>query len=120
MADEILDSFIDELDVAEDMVGRDELLDSLGSRRALQAAYLAWRESRDVRSMTSRPTFYRWRSELLAAGGPDLSIPYSAACEFAPKQIRVREVMRAQVCGVPYLAEEFGLLWVPEPCEVAS
>jgi II/X family phage/plasmid replication protein len=117
MAGEILDTFIDELQVADDMLGHDAVLDALGSRRALQAAYLAWREGRDVRAMTSRRTFYRWRSELLAAGGPDLLAPYSEAVDLSRRRICVRETLRSEICVVPEWAELFGLLYVPVPLQ---
>ena len=73
-------------------------LDDLPGR--LQLAYDAWKAGRDLRATLSRPTFYRYRSELLKHGidiavkqerqGPDLS-----------NVVPLRTVLHAYPIGVP-------------------
>jgi hypothetical protein len=41
----------------------------------LQGALSLWREGRDLRGIYSRPTFYRYRAEILKLAGIDISIP---------------------------------------------
>ncbi len=54
------------VEVAEETMVSAEVLEGLPGR--LQLTYNAWREGHDLRAMLSRPTFYRYRAELLKYG----------------------------------------------------
>lgn len=83
----------------------DEILDSLPSR--LRMAYLAWFHGEDLRQSLSRPTFYRYRTQLKKY---DIDIGIKQDKENKNNVIPLIRVLEAQPVGIPEWAYEQGLV----------
>lgn len=76
---------------------------------ALRGAYALWQEGHDLRKVYSRPTFYRYRSQLLAHG-IDISIQQQGRPDNVVPLVRVLEAVPA---SIPDWAEGTGLYFEP-------
>lgn len=83
----------------------DEILNSLPSR--LRMAYLAWFHGEDLRQSLSRPTFYRYRTQLKKY---DIDIGIKQDKENKNNVIPLIRVLEAQPVGIPEWAYEQGLV----------
>jgi II/X family phage/plasmid replication protein len=83
---------------------KDDVLDDLPCR--LRLTYQAWLNGDDMKALLSRPTFYRYRSQLLKFG-VDISTK-------SPKEksnvIPLIRVLEAKPVGIPDWAYEKGLV----------
>lgn len=70
-ASEVHHSHLEKLQISDTTMLDSDKLEGLPSR--LQAAYQLWKDGHDLRVMFPRPTFYRYRSQLLAHG-VDISV----------------------------------------------
>jgi len=87
-----------------DMNGSDvkpQDLDSLPPR--LQMAYAAWQKGMDLKTIHSKPTFYRYRSALLDALGVDIAIPRSQ--EPTAHIVPIKRVIELEPAGRPEFAD---------------
>jgi II/X family phage/plasmid replication protein len=66
MVEQLMSIYVGGIELNDTMKLNEELAGELPGR--LVAVYEAWRAGRDIRSMYSRPTFYRYRSQLLKHG----------------------------------------------------
>lgn len=73
-------------------------LDDLPGR--LQVVYQAWKDGHDLRAMLKRPTFYRYRSQLLVHG-VDIAVKQTRSNSDHPNVIPLRTVLHAYPVGVP-------------------
>lgn len=73
-------------------------LDGLPGR--LNLAYLAWKEGHDLRATLSRPTFYRYRLELLKHG-VDIAVKQERTGQDMTNVVPLRTVLHAYPVGVP-------------------
>jgi II/X family phage/plasmid replication protein len=89
-------------------------LDALPGR--LKAAYQLWKEGHDLREMYPRPTFYRYRSELLKQG-IDIAVKQERR-EEASNVIPLRVVLVAKPATIPDWAMGTPLYF--EPAAVAA
>lgn len=90
----------------------DQLEFNLGDRefdvdtlpRQLRTTYVAWTTGADVRNLLSRRTFFRYRKQLLALAGIDISVPppIQPTAEIIP----LRRVIEVRPCGRPDWADE--------------
>ena len=69
----------------------------------LQMAYAAWRDGMDLQAMHARPTFYRYRREILDTLGVDIAIPRSKVptAEIVP----IKRVVELVPAGRPHFAD---------------
>jgi len=67
----------------------------------LQLTYESWKSGKDLRSILSRPTFYRYRKELLKHG-IDISIKQSSKLNNVIPLMRVLEAVPAQIPNWAY------------------
>lgn len=86
------------------------VIDGLPGR--LQAAYQLWRDGHDLRSMFSRPTFYRYRTELLKHG-VDISVKQERTGPDLSNVVPLRTVLHAYPVGVPDWADGTPLYFEP-------
>ena len=73
----------------------------------LQSTYVLWRDGQDLRSLLSRPTYYKHRKELLEYG-IDIALRQDAASKI--NVIPLVRVLEAVPVDVPYWAFEQGLV----------
>lgn len=78
----------------------------------LKAIYIAWKSGADIRTMYTKPTFYRLRSKLLKHG-VDISIKQPNDYENVTPLVQVIEMRPAQV---PEWAEGTDLYFEPPAC----
>lgn len=85
------------LEVSERFELPSEVLATLPGK--LVAVYEAWRAGHDLRAMYSRPTFYKYRKQLLDVAGVDISVtqPHEEQPANVVPFTRVVEVQRASV-----------------------
>ena len=85
-----------------------EVLDTL--RPALRTAVVAWEAGADLRSMLTRPTFYRYRAELLPHG---IDIATLQPREAQSNVVPLHRVLEAKPVGVPDWAQGTALYFEP-------
>lgn len=95
------------VEMAEKLMLSPVVLESLPG--ALRGAYALWKEGHDLRQVYSRPTFYRYRTKLLAHG-VDISIRQTEKVDNVIPLIRVLEAVPA---SVPDWAEGTPLYFEP-------
>lgn len=99
------------VEVAEETMIEPEVLEGLPGR--LQLTYQAWVEGHDLRGMLARPTFYRYRAELLRHG-VDIAIRQERRGEGAPQRVPLRLVLDVTPARqVPAWAEGTPLYFEP-------
>ncbi|MDQ2761917.1 MAG: phage/plasmid replication protein, II/X family [Actinomycetota bacterium] len=95
---ELHSRFLSGLQIAEASMLDAETLDGLPGR--LQLAYNNWREGHDLRAILSRPTFYRYRLELLKRG-IDIAVKQKRTSPDLSNVIPLRTVLHAYPMTVP-------------------
>lgn len=100
-------SLLSKLEFSESVTISPSNLDSLSG--ALRGAYALWQEGHDLRKVYSRPTFYRYRSQLLAHG-IDISIQQKGRPDNVVPLVRILEAVPA---SVPDWAEGTNLYFEP-------
>ena len=85
-----------------------EVLDSL--RPAVRTAVVAWEAGADLRGILSRPTFYRYRAELLPHG---IDIATLVPREAVSNVVPLHRVLEAKPVGVPSWAQGTPLYFEP-------
>jgi len=78
----------------------------------LQLAYQAWKQGHDLRATLSRPTFYRYRTELLKHG-VDISVKQERTGPDHSNVVPLRVVLNAYPVGVPDWARGTPLYFEP-------
>jgi II/X family phage/plasmid replication protein len=86
------------LEIAEATMLDAPTLEGLPGR--LQVVYQSWRDGHDLRRMLSRPTFYRYRSELLKHG-IDIAVKQERIAPDLSNVVQLRPVLHAHQVGVP-------------------
>ena len=87
----------------------DEVLSTLGSR--MKMAYLAWWHGEDLRTVLSKPTFYRYRNHFKQY---DIDIAMVRDVEKLPEHtVPTIQILEAKPVGIPYWAFEQGLVVAP-------
>ena len=103
-AEELLLEYISKLEMSDVYMLKDDVLDSLPPR--LRLTYQAWLNGDDLKSVLPRPTFYRYRKQILEYG-IDISTK-------SPKEknnvIPLIRVLEAQPVGIPDWAYERNLV----------
>lgn len=79
---------------------------------AHRAAYAAWEAGNDLREMFPRPTFYRYRKELLQHG---IDIAATVPKEGTSNVVPLHRVLEAVPVGVPEWAQGTPLYFEPRP-----
>ena len=95
-ASEVHGRYLTSLHLAETTVMNADMLDELPGR--LQLAYQTWKDGHDLRATLSRPTFYRYRSELLKHG---IDIAVKQERRDGPTGTPLRLVFTAEAVAVP-------------------
>ena len=88
---------LDALEIAESTMIEASTLEGLSGR--LQLAYSAWKQGQDLRTTLSRPTFYRYRGELLKHG-IDIAVKQEAR-HIEARSTPLRLVITARPAHVP-------------------
>lgn len=103
-AEELLLEYISKLEMSDVYMLKDDVLDALPYR--LRLTYQAWLNGDDMKTILSRPTFYRYRTQLLKFG-VDISTK-------SPKEksniIPLVRYLEAKPVGIPDWAYEKGLV----------
>ncbi|MDN5691814.1 MAG: phage/plasmid replication protein, II/X family, partial [Acinetobacter sp.] len=103
-AEVLLLEYISKLEMSDVYMLKDDVLDDLPYR--LRLTYQAWLNGDDMKAILSRPTFYRYRTQLLKYG-VDISTK-------SPKEksnvIPLIRVLEAKPVGIPDWAYEKGLV----------
>lgn len=87
-----------------DMNGSDEQPAALANLPAhLQVTYAAWVSGADLRSILSKPTYYRQRQAILEATGVDIAIPRST--EPTAQIVPIKRIIELQPAGRPSFAD---------------
>lgn len=86
------------LQIAEASMLDAQVLEGLSGRQVL--AYQAWKDGHDLRATLSRPTFYRYRSELLKHG-IDIAVKQERIGPDMSNVVALRTVLHAYPVGVP-------------------
>jgi II/X family phage/plasmid replication protein len=97
-ASELHSRLLSGLQIAEAAMIDAHSLDGLPGR--LQLTYSSWREGHDLRSMLSRPTFYRYRAELLKHG-IDIAVKQQRTSPDLSNVVQLRTVLHAYPATVP-------------------
>ena len=100
----LLSCIRDDLQISDNMAIKDDVLESLPVR--LKGVYALWRNGDDLRSTMSRPSFYRWRKQLLAYG-VDISVIQPSTKSNVIPLVRYLEAVPA---SIPDWAYEKGLV----------
>lgn len=95
---ELHQRFMAGIDVADNTMLDSSVLDGLSGR--LQLAYQAWKDGHDMRLMLSRPTFYRYRMELLKHG-VDIAVKQERPGPDMSNVVPLRVVLNASSVDVP-------------------
>lgn len=111
---EIHTELLSGLEMSENYIIPDKDIPNLPAR--LQAAYLAWKDGHDLRSIYPRPTYYRYRKQLLDHG-IDIAIPQKRDSSNVIPLIRVLE---AKPVGIPDWAIGTDLYFDPPKIAVNS
>lgn len=106
-AQELHDRFMSGLEIAEATMLDAPTLDGLPGR--LQLAYDAWKAGNDLRATLSRPTFYRYRAQLLAHG-IDIAVRQERTVS---NVVQLQPVLRGHAVGVPEWAVGTPLYFEP-------
>lgn len=107
---ELHQHFLAGLQIAEASMLDAQLLDGLPGR--LQLAYNNWREGHDLRAILPRPTFYRYRAELLKHG-VDIAIRQERIGVDMSNVVPIRTVLHAYPANVPSWAQGTPLYFEP-------
>lgn len=100
----LLSCIRDDLQISDNMTLKDDVIDELPSR--LRLTYQAWLNGDDLRAVLSRPTFYRYRKQLLVYG-IDISVVQVENRTNVVPLIRYLEAVPAEI---PVWAYEKGLV----------
>lgn len=103
-AEELLLEYISKLEMSDVYMLKDDVLDSLPPR--LRLAYQAWLNGDDLKSVLPRPTFYRYRKQILEYG-VDIS---SKSPKEKSNVIPLIRVLEAKPVGIPDWAYERNLV----------
>lgn len=95
---ELHQSKLSQLNIAEAAMLDAEVIEGLPGR--LQAAYQLWLDGHDLRAMFSRPTFYRYRTELLRHG-VDIAVRQERTGPDRSNVVPLRVVLQAVPASVP-------------------
>lgn len=106
-ASELHSELLQKLEFAEAMTITPAILEDLPG--ALRGAYALWKDGHDLREVYSRPTFYRYRKQLLEHG-IDVSIKQQGRPDNVVPLVRILE---AKPVGVPDWAHGTGLYFEP-------
>jgi II/X family phage/plasmid replication protein len=106
-ASEVHESHLSKLQISEVSMIDAPGLEALPPR--LRAAYQLWKDGHDLRAMFPRPTFYRYRTSLLAHG-IDISVKQERE---ASNVIPFRLVLEAKRAAVPDWAHDTPLYFEP-------
>lgn len=98
------------LQIAEASMLDAQVLDGLSGRQLL--AYQAWKDGHDLRATLSRPTFYRYRSELLKHG-IDIAVKQERNGPESSNVVPLRVVLHAEAANVPEWAVGTPLYFEP-------
>lgn len=109
-ASELHRRMMEGLQIAEATMIDAPTLDDLPGR--LQLAYQAWKTGQDLRATLSRPTFYRYRTELLKHG-VDIAVKQERAGPDLSNVVPLRVVLNAYPAGVPDWAVGTSLYFEP-------
>ena len=99
-AEELLLEYISKLEMSDVYMLKDDVLDSLPPR--LRLTYQAWLNGDDLKTVLPRPTFYRYRKQILEYG-VDIS---SKSPKEKSNVIPLIRVLEAQPVGIPDWAYE--------------
>lgn len=102
--EELLLEYISKLEMSDVYMLKDDVLDDLPYR--LRLTYQAWLNGDDMKTILSRPTFYRYRTQLLKFG-VDIS---SKSPKEKSNVIPLIRVLEAKPVGIPDWAYEKGLV----------
>jgi len=103
-AEGLLLEYISKLEMSDVYMLKDDVLDSLPSR--LRLAYQAWLNGDDLKAVLPRPTFYRYRKQILEYG-VDIS---SKSPKEKSNVIPLIRVLEAKPVGIPDWAYEKNLV----------
>ena len=103
-AEELLLEYISKLEMSDVYMLKDDVLDSLPPR--LRLAYQAWLNGDDLKAVLPRPTFYRYRKQILEYG-VDIS---SKSPKEKSNVIPLLRVLEAKPVGIPDWAYERNLV----------
>ena len=103
-AEGLLLEYISKLEMSDVYMLKDDVLDSLPSR--LRLAYQAWLNGDDLKAVLPRPTFYRYRKQILEYG-VDIS---SKSPKEKSNVIPLIRVLEAKPVGIPDWAYERNLV----------
>ncbi|HEE6028499.1 phage/plasmid replication protein, II/X family [Acinetobacter baumannii] len=103
-AEELLLEYISKLEMSDVYMLKDDVLDSLPPR--LRLTYQAWLNGDDLKTVLPRPTFYRYRKQILEYG-VDIS---SKSPKEKSNVIPLIRVLEAQPVGIPDWAYEKNLV----------
>lgn len=109
-ASELHRRFLDGLQISDAVMIDPPTLEDLPGR--LQLAYQAWKAGQDLRATLSRPTFYRYRTELLRHG-IDIAVKQERTGPDMSNVVPLRVVLNAYPVGVPDWAEGTSLYFQP-------
>jgi II/X family phage/plasmid replication protein len=109
-ASELHQRMLEGLQIAEANMIEAPVLEGLPGR--FLAAYQLWRDGHDLRAMYSRPTFYRYRTELLKFG-IDIAVKQERTGPDMSNVVPLRVVLNAYPVGVPDWALGTALFFEP-------
>lgn len=102
----LLLQYVSKLEMSNNFMINDELLNTLPTR--LKMAYSAWLNGQDLRTMLPKPTYYRYRKQLLAY---DVDIALIRDTEQQQSNVvPIIRILEAKPMGVPDWAYEQGLI----------
>lgn len=102
----LLLDYVSKLEMSNNFMLNDELIDTLPTR--LKMAYSAWLNGQDLRTMLPKPTYYRYRKQLLEY---DIDIALVRDKEQQEsKVIPLLQILEAKPMGIPDWAYEQGLV----------
>lgn len=107
-ASEVHQSHLANLEISDAFMLDPDTLDGMPTR--LRAAYQLWKDGHDLRAMFPRPTFYRYRAQLLAHG-VDLAVRQERSPESNVVPLRVTLV--GKPAGIPDWAVNSPLYFEP-------
>ena len=102
-AEQLLLEYISKLEMSDVYMLKDDVLDSLPPR--LRLTYQAWLNGDDLKSVLPRPTFYRYRKQILEYG-----IDISTKSPKKNNVIPLIRVLEAKPVGIPDWAYERNLV----------
>jgi II/X family phage/plasmid replication protein len=111
---ELHSELVGRLNIAEADMIEPSKVEGLSGR--LQVVYQSWSDGHDLRRMLTRPTFYRYRAELLAHG-VDIALPPGGGkfrdADKPSNVVPLRLVLEARMVGVPDWATGTPLYFEP-------